>query len=234
MNSAAENGVLQSILLDVASKEFAEELNDKEEITTSAYFHNQMQRMIENPMRWAKQRRKPIWQQVMQTAAAILILCSLTLGSIMMASPTARAAIIEWVIERYEDSVIYQFLGKPFFGDMPRYKIAELPAGYHDTEMPQVLTNNIEIDYEDENGNAIHFEYMRVEEGSAIVIDTENMEVLEIEINGNLGHLYMSQDREQSSCITWYDAQSGIQFIIDGSFERDDLVDMAKSVMRGG
>lgn len=42
MNSAAENVVLQSILLDVASKEFAEELNDKEEVTTSAYFQNQM------------------------------------------------------------------------------------------------------------------------------------------------------------------------------------------------
>ncbi len=234
MNSAAENVVLQSILLDVASKEFAEELNDKEEVTTSAYFQNQMQRMIENPMRWAKQRQKPIWKKVMQTAAAVLIVCSLMLGSIMMVSPTARAAIIEWVIEWYEDSVIYRFFGKPFFGDMPRYKIAELPVGYHDTEMPQVLPNNIEIDYEDENGNAIRFEYMRVEEGSAIVIDTENMEVLEIEINGNLGHLYMSQDREQSSCITWYDAQSGIQFMIDGSFERDDLVDMAKSVMRDG
>lgn len=201
MNSAAENVVLQSILLDVASKEFAEELNDKEEVTTSAYFQNQMQRMIENPMRWAKQRRKSIWKQVMQTAAAILIVCSLTLGSIMVVSQTARAAIIEWAIEWYEDSAIYRFFGKPFFGDMPRYKIAELPVGYHDTKMPQVLPNNIEINYEDENGNVIRFEYMRVEEGSAIVIDTENMEVLEIEINGNLGHLYMSQDREQSSCI---------------------------------
>ena len=111
MNSAAENVVLQSILLDVASKEFAEELNDKEEVTTSAYFQNQMQRMIENPMRWAKQRRKPIWKQVMQTAAAILIVCSLTLGSIMVVSPTARAAIIEWAIEWYEGSAIYRFFG---------------------------------------------------------------------------------------------------------------------------
>ena len=40
MNSAAENVVLQSILLDVASKEFAKELNDKEEVTTSAYFQS--------------------------------------------------------------------------------------------------------------------------------------------------------------------------------------------------
>lgn len=108
MNSAAENVVLQSILLDVASKEFAKELNDKEEVTTSAYFQNQMQRMIENPMRWAKQRQKPIWKQVMQTAAAVLIVCSLMLGSIMMVSPTARAAIIEWVIESH--SLMFQRL----------------------------------------------------------------------------------------------------------------------------
>jgi hypothetical protein len=232
MNSAAENVFLRNILLDAASKEFAEELYDKEAVATSAHFQHQMQSMIANPMRWAKQQRKPIWKQVMQTVAAVLIVCSLTLGSVMVVSPTARAAIIEWVTEWYEDSIIYRFFGEHIFDDMPRYKIAELPAGYLDTKMPLVLPNDIEINYENESGDTIRFEYMRVEEGSAIVMDTENMEILEIEINGNSGHLYMSQDNEQSNCITWYDDREKMQFIIDGFLEGNELQKMATSVLQ--
>jgi hypothetical protein len=98
--------------------------------------------------------------------------------------------------------------------------------------MPLVLPNDIEINYENESGDTIRFEYMRVEEGSAIVMDTENMEILEIEINGNSGHLYMSQDNEQSNCITWYDDREKMQFIIDGFLEGNELQKMATSVLQ--
>lgn len=231
MTNAAENILLRNILLDAASREFEEELSDREPVAISSRFRLQMQNMMANPARWAKRRRRPIWKQAMQTAAAVLIVCSLTIGSIMVASPTARAAIIEWVTEWYENSIIYRFFGAPTFEDMPQYKIAELPVGYRDTETPLDLPNNIEITYENESGDTIRFEYMRAEEGSAIVIDTANMEISEIEINGCPGYLYVAMDHEQSNCITWYDVRSGIQFVIDGFYGSDELVRMAESVL---
>lgn len=62
---------------------------------------------------------------------------------------------------------------------------------------------------------------MRAEEGSAIVMNTENMEILEVEINGDTEHLYISQGSEQSNCITGYDARSEIQFMIEENFEQE-------------
>lgn len=76
------------------------------------------------------------------------------------------------------------------------------------------LFNNTEIIYENSDGEILRFEYMRVEEGSAIIIDAENMEVTEIGVNGCPGHLYISVDPEQSNCITWYDNGAKMQFII--------------------
>ena len=76
------------------------------------------------------------------------------------------------------------------------------------------------------------FEYMRVEEGSAIIIDAENMEVTEIGVNGCPGHLYISVDPEQSNCITWYDNGAKMQFIIDGFLEGNELQKMAASVLQ--
>ena len=62
-----------------------------------------------------------------------------------------------------------------------------------------------------------------IEEGSAIIIDAENMEVTEIGVNGCPGHLYISVDPEQSNCITWYDNGAKMQFIIDGFLEGNEL-----------
>ena len=78
----------------------------------------------------------------------------------------------------------------------------------------------------------MRFEYMRVEEGSAIIIDAENMEVTEIGVNGCPGHLYISVDPEQSNCITWYDNGAKMQFIIDGFLEGNELQKMAASVLQ--
>ena len=99
-------------------------------------------------------------------------------------------------------------------------------------EISKALSNNIEIHYENEEGDILRFEYVRVEEGSAILIDTENMQVENVTVNGCPGHLYISADEEQSSCITWYDDEAHIQFVIDGFFEKDLLMKMACSVSK--
>ena len=98
--------------------------------------------------------------------------------------------------------------------------------------IPQELPNNTEIIYENSDGEILRFEYMRVEEGSAIIIDAENMEVTEIGVNGCPGHLYISVDPEQSNCITWYDNGAKMQFIIDGFLEGNELQKMAASVLQ--
>lgn len=73
----------------------------------------------------------------------------------------------------------------------------------------------------------MRFEYMRVEEGSAIIIDAENMEVTEIGVNGCPGHLYISVDPEQSNCITWYDI---LARIFCGHYERPGVPKISERV----
>lgn len=231
MNSDTEDILLRDILLDAATREFAEDLSSREQIAVSSQFRRQMQNMTANPTKWAKRQSRPLWKRGMQMVAAVLVACFLTLGGVMVIIPTARAAIIELVTEWYENSIIYRFFGEPTFENMPKYKITVLPDGYHDIEEQMVLPNSVEITYENEDGDTIRFEYMRIEEGSAIVMDTENMEISEIEVNGCPGQLYMALAPEQSNSITWYDTQSGIQFVIDGFLDSVDLMRSAGSVV---
>ena len=117
---------------------------------------------------------------------------------------------------------------------MPQYKIADLPFGYKETGMPVESPNDIEIFYENSEGEVIRFEYMRVEEGTAVEIETDNMDIIEIKDNDFLGHVYISKDINQSNLITWLDKKEEVQFVIDGFFDSKKLVELAKSVERIG
>lgn len=121
MMEAVENLALKNILLDAAAMEFEEELHEKDPVVISEHFKWQMLRMLSNPNKWAKEwHRGSAWTRCLQSVAVFLLICSVAVGSIMVVSPTARAAIITWVAEWYESSVIYRFFGEPSFTKMPQ------------------------------------------------------------------------------------------------------------------
>lgn len=235
MTESAENQVLKNILLDAAAKEFDEALSEKEPVIVSRRFERQMRLMLSDPKKWAnKQRRSSIWTKSLQRVAVIFLICSVAIGSIMAVSPTARAAIIRWVTEWYESSVIYRFFGEPTFAELPRYEIAKLPVGFNELDPPMQIPNDVEILYGNSDGDVIRFEYMRVEQGTALFVSTDGMDLIEIEVNNFFGHLYISNDLKQSSLITWYDDEANMQFLIDGFFDSDELIEMAESVVNIG
>lgn len=233
MMETVENLALKNILLDAAAEEFEEELREKEPVVVSNRFRRQMLLMLSNPNKWAKERhRGSAWARCLQSVAVFLLICSVAVGSIMVVSPTAHAAIITWVTEWYESSVIYRFLGEPTFTKMPQYEIVDLPFGYKETKMPVESPNDVEILYENSEGEVIRFEYMRVEEGTAVEIETDSMDMIEIEDHDFWGHVYSSKDINQSNLITWFDEKEEIQFVIDGFFDAEKLLELAKSVER--
>ena len=207
MKNAAEDVLLKNILLDAACVEFEEELSNKEAVTTSPRFRRQMRDMVKNPARWARRKRRPIWKQALQIAAIFMVVSVLSFGFVAVAIPSAHAAIVEWLTEKYENSIIYRFWGAQDSGEMPEYGIAQIPYGYYETTDSLELINNSEKTYVNGKGDTIR-----------------------LEVSGKPGHLYISQNHEQTNCITWYDAEQGIQFMIDGYLTADELIGMAESV----
>lgn len=233
MMEQAENRVLQNILLDVVASEFSEELSDPQPVVMSPHFKKQMEAMLKDPNGWAKRRERPVWKRFLQTAASIVLVCSLSLGALMVASPTVRAAVVNWVMEWYETYVVYRFFEEPVEDQllpMPEYQITKLPDGYSEDGDLQELPNDTEIKYRSESGETIRFEYMRMHQGRILMVCTENMVVTDVTVNGCPGQLYVSTDPEQSNALIWNDDANGLQFIIDGFASEADLMQMAESV----
>ena len=52
----------------------------------------QIKAMLKDPLNWSRKKARPVWKMVAQKVAIVLLVISVGFGTVMVASPTARAA----------------------------------------------------------------------------------------------------------------------------------------------
>ena len=196
-------------------------------------YQRQMAAMVKNPLKWERRRARPLWKNVAQKAAVILLVFSLSLGSLMAVSPTVRAAVVRWVTEWYETHVVYRFSGEQLSGEMPQYEITNLPEGYVEDERVDWPTY-ISIIYRkanDENAPWIYLRYVYMQQGTVNNIGTEGADIIPVTVNGIEGQLYLARNPDESdSTITWIDPDKNIAFVVDAALDADSILHIAESV----
>ena len=196
-------------------------------------YQRQMAAMVKDPLKWERRRARPLWKNVVQKAAVILLVFSLSLGSLMAVSPTVRAAVVRWVTEWYETHVVYRFSGEQLSGEMPQYEITDLPKGYVEDERVDWPTY-ISIIYRkanDENAPWIYLRYVYMQQGTVNNIGTEGADIIPVTVNGIEGQLYLARNPDESdSTITWIDPDKNIAFVVDAALDADSILHIAESV----
>ena len=196
-------------------------------------YQRQMAAMVKDPLKWERRRARPLWKNVAQKAAVILLVFSLSLGSLMAVSPTVRAAVVRWVTEWYETHVVYRFSGEQLSGEMPQYEITDLPEGYVEDERVDWPTY-ISIIYRkanDENTPWIYLRYVYMQQGTVNNIGTEGADIIPVTVNGIEGQLYLARNPDESdSTITWIDPDKNIAFVVDAALDADSILHIAESV----
>ena len=89
-----------------------------------------MMAMMNNPNKWAERHKRDYRRRFVKVVATIVLTCSLPFGVLTVASPTVRAAVIDWVVEWYESSIIYKFFGESDSTKLPLYEVIDLPFDY--------------------------------------------------------------------------------------------------------
>lgn len=161
MTEGEENIIIKGVLLEAISRDFSEELSNNKEVSVSPRFKRQMMAMMNNPNKWAERHKRDYRRRFVKVVATIVLTCSLPFGVLTVASPTVRAAVIDWVVEWYESSIIYKFFGESDSTKLPLYEVIDLPFDYTRIGIPQELPNNTEIIYENSDGEILRFEYMQ-------------------------------------------------------------------------
>jgi len=188
--------------------------------------------MLKNPLGWYKRKTKPVWKLALQRVAVVLLVASLGFGSVMVVSPTARAAVIRWVVEWYETHIVYRYSGDGISGGMPRYGIVELPDGYDENDEQRIeFDNYIGLWYENEFGDVILFDYTYMNEATYDAIFLDEGDVLsEVTVNGCWGQLITPNNPDNSALLTWIDEEANLSFSIRACYGEEEILAMAESV----
>lgn len=190
---------------------------------------HQMSVMLKDPLKWLRNRMKPIWKLAAQRAAVILLAASVSLGSLMAVSPTVRAAVVRWATEWYETYVVYRFSGGTISEEMPKYEIADIPEAFVETDRIE-STSSVSVFYEDHSGNVICFDYLYMHQGAATIVTTDD-NVVDVTVNGLQGQLFLPTDTKNTTTVLWIDPQANIQFSIDTTLDNNVIMHMAESVI---
>ena len=223
--------MMQHVLLDAIKRDCEKETDDVPAFKPTRHYQRQIAAMLSDPLKWAQKRARPLWKNVVQKAAVILLVFSLSLGSLMAVSPTVRAAVVRWVTEWYETHIVYRYSGEQITGEMPQYEITDLPEGYAEDERVN-WPSYVSVVYQNKDtGKTIYLDCTYMQQGSASDYVTDGVEVVSVIVNGFSGQLFLTDDWENKwNTITWIDAERNLQFEIDANVNRDVILHMAESV----
>ena len=223
--------MMQHVLLDAIKRDCEKETDDVPAFKPTRHYQRQIAAMLKDPLKWERRRARPLGKNVAQKAAVILLVFSLSLGSLMAVSPTVRAAVVRWVTEWYETHIVYRYSGEQIIGEMPQYEITDLPEGYIEDERVN-WPSYVSVVYQNKDtGKTIYLDCTYMQQGSASDYVTDGVEVVPVTVNGLSGQLFLTDDWENKwNTITWIDAERNLQFEIDANVNRDVILHMAESV----
>ena len=225
--------MMQHVLLDAIKRDCEKETDDVPAFKPTRHYQRQMATMLSDPLKWAQKRARPLWKNVAQKAAVILLVFSLSLGSLMAVSPTVRAAVVRWVTEWYETHVVYRFSGEQIADEMPQYEVTDLPEGYAETERVE-WPSYVSIIYQnvnDENASWIYLQYIYMQQGASSNFGIENADIIPVTVNGLEGQLYLTRDTEGAdSTITWIVPDENMLFAVSAALNANDILHMAESI----
>ena len=225
--------MMQHVLLDAIKRDCEKETDDVPAFKPTRHYQRQIAAMLSDPLKWAQKRARPLWKNVAQKATVILLVFSLSLGSLMAVSPTVRAAVVRWVTEWYESHVVYRHLGAPIIGKIPQYTITDLPDGYVEDSEQNISEDDFvcKVYYNEESDRSIYLDYAYMQQGTAWTYVTEDAENIAVTVNGLEGEMFLTDDWENArNTITWFDPQTNIQFSLNANVSQDDILHIAESV----
>ena len=197
----------------------------------SAKYRRWEKKFLRNPFSVLNAAARPQWQRVLRSAACFLVVLSVVFGSIMVASPTARAAVIRWVTREAEDHIAYDFEGKIPNEPLGLWEPAYLPEGYWQDEVVDFdVTKTVYYETMDPE-MGIAFSYQWIANGLGENLDNEYHTITNVRVNGLPGQMFTADpNTNHENMLLWFDEENNRSFLLTSHLPCDTLLDIAESV----
>lgn len=179
-----------------------------------------------------QESRRQVIHKVMRHCVAAILALVLGTGIFLTVNVEARATVIAWIKEVFEDRIEYWFTGN-LKNAFPEYEITWVPD-----DMECIYDETTEysrsVVYMNRNDpqQGFTFSYTRMQEGSGTIMALNETEhsITPVDINGMDGDLYLSKDPEITHSLIWFDEDQQITFNITSYMDSDVILHIAESV----
>lgn len=191
----------------------------------SPAFERAMEKLLQ------KGKRKAVWHRVASIAASLLLVLAICGGIVLVVSPEARAEVVSWLREQYENSIIYHFWGGGETSVFPAYRVGWLPEGCNLVD--ETIEDGI---YIATFGTSIEdakfvFHYGDFESIGNMAIFDDNIGSAErLIINGMPGE-YVPLENGLGGDLVWIDEDRQIAFFISSMLDKDTTIRIAEGVV---
>ncbi|MDR2589529.1 MAG: DUF4367 domain-containing protein [Oscillospiraceae bacterium] len=193
-------------------------------IEPSLQFQDKMKILLRNKNTSRSKYRSTIIK-FMQSAAAVLIICTVLLGTLMLASPTARAAVFDFVRSWFEDRIEY-FTPDSNYDFNKKWSFEYIPDGF---ELLDAFETELQLFYVYQNvENTLLM--ISISDGRQI-IDNEHSEISHAILeNGNFVDIYESNDPVYPNNIIMFDETSRVIITIISELPINELLMIAENI----
>ena len=170
-------------------------------------------------------------RKVMRGCVAAILAFIMGTGVFLTVNVEARATVIAWIKEVFEDRIEYWFTGV-LQKELPVYDLTWVPDDM-ECIYDETTEHSRSVVYMNPNDSqqGFTFSYSRMQEGSGTIMvlnETEHSIIL-VDINGMVGDLYLSQDPEITHCLIWFDEERQISFNITSYMDSEVILHIAES-----
>ena len=225
MTDAEFEVLLAAAVNRAAELDYAEIPSDDEIdkfIQPSAQAQQKMKALLRDPNRYVRSLHRPIYLKAMRFAASFLMTLLVLLGATMAVSPTARAAVVDFVRSWFEDRTVYETPDRDLHSE---WGFGYIPEGFELIDKFQTEVHILYI-YQDETASLLTITVSREKQ----VVDNEHSEFYQVTINERLSDIYESNDPLYPSMIIIYDESSGLFVTLVSDLDITELIMIAESI----
>lgn len=176
-------------------------------------------------------QKRQIWYTVIRYAAVIVLAATLALGTVMAASPTARAAVLKWTRELYDSGTVYRFYSEVPDTPLPTYELGRLPEGFEEASVYRSDSFYRAMYSNAETGKSFVFEYSYMNIGTVQTVTSGDEDSIEqTKVNGMPADFYQAPKDEDTNILFIFDEESNICFTISASIDRDTMFKIAEHI----
>lgn len=172
----------------------------------------------------------PVRYQLFRGIAAAVMALVILFGSILAASPEARAAVVKWVVTKADGLIHYHDTESTEPLEQKDYEMTYLPEGCVFI-MKMDTGSGSTLIYQTRESRGFQFTYMI---GGDLYVGTQGCTYVTTQVNGLFAEAYIAGSPDYNSCLLWRDESGEIIFLVNGPYDLEELIRMAQSVRETG